>query len=139
MVLVPAWQATTCPATEPGAAVLVADDDTGFRDLLLEFLNRTGIAAEGFADGHTLVRSFAASRSTCSRIRAVVTDLHMPGLSGLEVLARLRATDPRLPVVLMSSFMTPDIRFQAVRLGVSALVSKPFLLPQFRETLCALV
>jgi DNA-binding response OmpR family regulator len=55
----------------------------------------------------------------------VILDLHMPGLSGLDVLKELRAASPRLPVVILTGTSTADERDEARRLGACEVLIKP--------------
>ena len=70
-----------------------------------------------------------------SSIAAIVSDLHMPGVSGPAVLEVLRQRDRSLPFVLMSGQMTPQIEAQAHDLGATAVFDKPFCMNELRRTI----
>ena len=57
---------------------------------------------------------------------AVVTDLRMPGMDGLQLTARLKAVDPGLPVLLITAFGSLESAREAMRLGAFDFLSKPF-------------
>ncbi|HET7010052.1 MAG TPA: response regulator [Anaerolineales bacterium] len=66
-------------------------------------------------------------------IDMVVTDLRLPGMTGLELLARIRQTNPRLRAILITGHPTPDVRAQAQSLGVVAFLPKPIGTSLFLE------
>ena len=69
----------------------------------------------------------------------VLTDLKLPGASGLELIRKMHADQPSLPMILMSAFANPEIEREALELGGSAVIGKPFemadLLNQIRNCL----
>ena len=69
----------------------------------------------------------------------VITDLKLPGASGLELIRKIHADQPTLPVILMSAFANPEIEREAIELGGSGVIGKPFemayLLNQIRNCL----
>lgn len=63
----------------------------------------------------------------------VVTDLHMPGMTGLEMIRLLRDEGDRTPFILVTAFATPTIRSLARKYGVAGVVEKPFQPAQLLE------
>jgi two-component system nitrogen regulation response regulator GlnG len=100
--------------------LLVIDDDR----LVLECL---GLAFAG--DGVTVLPALtaAAGLAEFERVRpdAVLSDIRLPDLSGLDVLARLRAIDPKVPVVLMTGHGTAETAIEAMRQGAYEYLLKP--------------
>jgi CheY-like chemotaxis protein len=131
-VLLPAAPHATAVRTVNGSrspvpagtgAVLVIDDEPTVRLLtgkVLEHAGYTVFTAGGGKDGVELYRSH---RDT---IVAVVLDLTMPGMGGLEVLKRLRALDPGVKVLLSSGFSEDEVTQTFAGEGVSAFLHKPF-------------
>lgn len=101
--------------------VLVVDDKEMMRDSVGSTLQRAGFGVVT-ADGGEQALKIAAKR----RPDAVVTDLKMPGLTGIELLERLREIDSELPVVLMTAFGTIDTAVSAMKLGAFDYITKPF-------------
>ena len=66
---------------------------------------------------------------------AVVLDIRLPGLGGVAVLREIRATDPALPVIIMTGLATPGEIAEVRRLGVTEIVEKPEVLRHFSEAL----
>ncbi|MHB8763022.1 MAG: response regulator [Deferrisomatales bacterium] len=81
------------------AHVLLIDDDEGIRFLVKEELTLEGHEVRTAADGWQGLRAVAESAPD-----VVILDVKMPGLGGLEVLRRLKAADPRLPVFLFTAY-----------------------------------
>lgn len=103
------------------AAILVLDDDRSARLLLERVLLKAGhqvTLVETAAEGLRLL--------TGGTFQLLVTDKNLPDLDGLEVVRRVRALHPALPVIVMTGFPTEASRAEALKLGVSAYVSKPF-------------
>jgi two-component system, NtrC family, response regulator HydG len=101
--------------------VLVVDDKEMMRDSVGSTLQRAGFKVVTAGDGEAALEAVARRRPD-----AVVTDLKMPGLGGLELLERLRGIDDDLPVVLMTAFGTVDTAVQAIKLGAFDYITKPF-------------
>lgn len=101
--------------------VLVVDDKEMMRDSVGSTLQRAGFAVVTAESGEQAL-AIAAKR----RPDAVVTDLKMPGLSGIELLERLREIDSELPVVLMTAFGTIETAVSAMKLGAFDYITKPF-------------
>jgi two-component system, response regulator FlrC len=101
--------------------VLVVDDDPGMRDGMAMSLKRSGFFAEQARGGEEALRMVRPGAYD-----AVVTDLRMPGMDGLQLTARLKAIDPGLPVLLITAFGSLDSAREAMRLGAFDFLSKPF-------------
>ncbi len=101
--------------------IAVIDDDESFRIALVESLLSLGYGAHGFASAEEFIASEADASCDC-----VITDIHMPGMSGLE-LARLLIRRPhRLPVVLVTARSDSQIDAHAAATGAICLLRKPF-------------
>lgn len=116
------------PALEP-PLVVVADDDDDMRMLVAARLRDEGYDVMEAEDGAALdflVRAVQHASWREDREAVVLSDIRMPGLSGIEVLASLRREDWRLPVILWTGFDDADVVRAASRLGATALLHKPF-------------
>ncbi|HEY9442412.1 MAG TPA: response regulator [Gemmatimonadales bacterium] len=106
------------------ARILVVDDEEQVRGSMVRLLERLGYDAAGVEDGEAALRRVRAHPTDL-----VITDMQMPGKSGLELLLELRALDPRLPVIAMSgggSSKQLDLLGSAGLLGAVAVVPKPY-------------
>jgi two-component system response regulator FlrC len=101
--------------------VLVVDDDPGMRDGMAMSLKRAGFVTEQARSGEDALRM-----TRPGAFDAVVTDLRMTGMDGLQLTARLKALDTALPVLLVTAFGSLDTAREAMRLGAFDYLSKPF-------------
>lgn len=116
-------------------SILLAEDDTMFRGLVAGVLRRDGYRVIEVRDGERLgrlLRSLLFSGHE-RRPELVITDVRMPGASGIEILRSLRSYDRFTPVILMTGFGSPETTRVAERLGASAVYSKPFDLRDLRR------
>jgi len=108
---------------EPGARglVLVVEDDRAIADLVRLYLRRDGFGVQVEADG-------AAALDAVGRLHpvAVVLDIGLPGLDGVEVCRRLRAADDWTPVLFMTARDDEVDRIVGLELGADDYVTKPF-------------
>ena len=108
------------PATH-GKRILVVDDEAGMREMLSMLLARHGFTVTEAADG---VQALAAIRQ--SNIDIVLTDVRMPELDGLALLRELQPLKLPLTVIVMSAFVDLETAIEALKMGASDYVSKPF-------------
>jgi two-component system response regulator AtoC len=101
--------------------VLVVDDEKNMRESLAEFLALDGFACELAASGEDALSLL--SRSTFD---AAVLDLWLPGMSGIDVLGKIRETGPSLPVIMMSAHGEIRDAVAAMKLGATDYLVKPF-------------
>src|SRR4051794_3864051 len=103
------------------ATILVVDDKDMMRDSLSLALARAGHKSVTTGDPSEAVALVRQHRPAC-----VITDLKMPKMDGIELLQKIRAEQPDVPVVLMTAFATIGTAVQAMRLGGVDYVQKPF-------------
>jgi len=121
---------TAAPRTAPAAAagrprVLVVDDEATIRDLLSKTLALAEYDVDLAPDG----------RSALERLRIIpydllITDLKMPGVDGLAVIREARRLKADIPVIIITGFSTEASAIEAVNLGVSGYLTKPFRVPR---------
>jgi len=101
--------------------ILLVEDDASSRELGAFNLRKAGYAVDAVADGEAALHGFDPSSHTL-----VITDLRMPGLSGLELLRAIKARSADTPVVVVTAFGDVDVAVQAMKLGAQDFVGKPF-------------
>jgi two-component system response regulator AtoC len=101
--------------------VLVVDDDRRMRRTLQVLIERMGLASAAAADAQE-----ARAQLRAARFDLVLTDLKMPETTGIELLAEIRAEQPKLPVILITAYGTIQTAIEAMRRGASDYVLKPF-------------
>jgi len=115
--------------------VLVIDDEEAVREVLAAMLRRLGMTLFTAASGDEGLRIYTEQGN---RMKLVLLDLTMPGLSGEETLRALRLLNPHQPVVVMSGFSERDTMGRCTELGVSGFLAKPFEMPDLADKLRAL-
>ncbi len=103
------------------ARALVIDDDPGVLEALTILLEMEGFDVVEAESGAAAV---AAARTEAFDV--AITDLRMPGMSGMETLAALRHIDPSLPVIIASGFLAEGVVAECLSLGALACIRKPF-------------
>lgn len=101
--------------------VAVVDDDPAVGLALSRLIRSLGYAPLLFAEAGSLLLALGAVEPGC-----VVTDLQMPGLSGLDLLRQLRVRRPRLRVILTTAAPSATSRREALACGAFAYLAKPF-------------
>jgi DNA-binding NtrC family response regulator len=101
--------------------VLIVDDKEMMRDSVCGTLERAGFKVVTAADGESAVEHVAKHRPD-----AVVSDMRMPSMTGLQLIERIRQIDDDLPVILMTAFGTIDTAVKAMKLGAFDYITKPF-------------
>ena len=112
------------------ATLLIADDDPGLRESLERTLTREGYRVVLASDGRA-----ALERVQAGGVDLIVTDLRMPGLTGLELLRAAKAIMPDVDVILLTAFGTVEEAVKAMKDGAYDFLTKPFR----REQLIKLV
>lgn len=114
--------------------VHVVDDDAAMRDSLRFLLKISGFQTRTYASGPELLAAAAEGIAGC-----VVTDMHMPEMTGLELMQRLREAGVGLPVIMISGQGDMALALEAMRLGALNFLEKPFedelLLASIRKAL----
>jgi two-component system response regulator HydG len=105
------------------ARILVVDDQEMIRDSLAATLVRDGHEVVAAGDGATAADRLGAP---AARFDLVITDLTMPRMTGMELLAEIKKTRPELPVVLMTAFASVSTAVEAMKLGAYDYIQKPF-------------
>jgi FixJ family two-component response regulator len=101
--------------------VAIVDDDELMRGALQGMLREAGLPARAFASGEEFLSSGAQHLSSC-----LITDVRMPGMSGLELQARLNAEQIRVPIIFITAHGDERARVQALRSGAADFLAKPF-------------
>ncbi|HYR37466.1 MAG TPA: response regulator [Burkholderiales bacterium] len=100
--------------------VAIVDDEEPVRKALKRLLRASGLDAETYASGKDFLEASALRWPDC-----LILDLHMPGMSGLQVLRELRAANAALPTVVITAYDEPATRAECLAAGASAYLRKP--------------
>jgi excisionase family DNA binding protein len=105
--------------------VLIVDDEASIRDLLSKTLALAEYDVDLAPDGRT-----AVERLRIIPYDLLITDLKMPGVDGLSVIREARRLKADIPVIIITGFSTEASAIEAVNLGVSGYLTKPFRVPR---------
>jgi len=103
------------------SSILVVDDKDSIRKMLMETLQAEGHEVELAKTGHT-----AIEKAKHGRFDLVLTDLKMPEMDGLEVLANIKESNPETSVIVMTAYGTIEDAVQAMKKGAYDFLTKPF-------------
>jgi FixJ family two-component response regulator len=104
-----------------GPLVAIVDDDESIRDTTKDLLESAGFSAAAFGRAARLLRS-----RRLNKIRCLIADMRMPGMTGLELLQYLAASNRSIPTILMTAYPDERTRVQAVKANVVCYLIKPF-------------
>ncbi len=111
--------------------VLVADDSSTMRKIIIRNLQAVGVpSAVEASDGNEAIQLFMPGQ-----FDLVLTDWNMPGKTGLEVIKEIRAKDPKVTIIMITTEAEKSRVIQAIQAGVSDYLVKPFTSDTLREKL----
>jgi two-component system, response regulator, stage 0 sporulation protein F len=108
--------------------ILIVDDQPGIRLLLNEVFKKEGYNTHLAANGLDALKIAEATALDCALL-----DMKIPGMDGLEILARLKKMQPDLPVVMMTAYVEQHMIDSATELGVVKYFTKPFNIFEMRD------
>ncbi len=101
--------------------VLIVDDDVAMAQLLVEGLQRRGFTAKAVHGGDAALVAVKEND-----FQAVITDINMKGINGLELCERITAAHPNMPVLVITAFGNMESAIRAMRVGAYDFLNKPF-------------
>jgi FixJ family two-component response regulator len=120
--LVAKWVISTRTIRLPNPPVIaVVEDDAAMREALSDLLEVTSFSCRTFDRAEAFLAEFAPGCFDC-----LITDLHLPGISGLALQQRLKALDVPIPVIIVTSSVDTMSRTRAMQEGAFAYLTKPF-------------
>jgi len=105
----------------PSSVISIVDDDVSMRTSLVRLIKSYDLSAEGFSSAEDFLRSGRSQDSAC-----LILDVHLPGMSGLELQSDLLVSNPRLPVIFVSAKDNEFARRKALKNGAVDFLQKPF-------------
>src|ERR1700685_4409030 len=101
--------------------VAIVDDDELMRSALQGMLKSVGLPSKVFASAEEFLKSGQHAQTAC-----LIADIRMPGMSGLELQAKLNAEQCRIPTIFITAHGDTKMRMQALRAGAVEFLAKPF-------------
>jgi FixJ family two-component response regulator len=123
-MIAPLWRRcyiSTMPKVEKPKMVAIVDDDDLMRSALQGLLKAANLPAQAFASAEEFLKSGQQHQTGC-----LITDIRMPGMSGLELQAQLNAERCRIPTIFITAHGDEKMRMQALRAGAVEFLAKPF-------------
>jgi FixJ family two-component response regulator len=114
-------------------SVAIVDDECSVRRSLGRLLRSSGIDFEAFASGAEFLE-----RLPTGSWQVVLLDIHIPGLTGFELLKRARDVRPELAVIMITGYEEREVKRRAYEAGAKGFLLKPFMFSEFLEVVQAL-
>lgn len=114
-------------------SILVVDDDEQIREVLTDMLTIDGYHITACPDGFKALKAFAQDK-----FDLVITDLGMPGMSGLELAETIHNKDPKIPIAMITGWGMQLHEDEVKLKGVQSVISKPFHLKDIKELIASL-
>lgn len=109
------------PVSAKSRLVAVVDDDESVRSALHGALSSIGLTVRTFGSAEEFLDSGLSAQTAC-----LISDLEMPGMSGLELQARLALDDLRIPIIFITAYGEAEMRARALKGGAIEFLDKPF-------------
>jgi FixJ family two-component response regulator len=101
--------------------IAIVDDDESLRSALQDLIESDGLSALCFGSAEQFLNSEARQKAAC-----LIADIRMPGMSGLELQAKLKAERYRIPIIFITAHGDAEMRTLAMRDGAVEFLTKPF-------------
>jgi CheY-like chemotaxis protein len=114
--------------------ILVVDDEPDVEELFRQHFRkdlRASLFVMEFAQSAPEALGRVAS-AAAQKLILILSDINMPGMSGLELLPKARATRPEVPIIMITAYGDADTRRRAIEAGAAGLFTKPIDFPQLR-------
>ena len=109
------------PSTKIRPLIAIVDDDKSVRSALQDLIEADGLSAQSFGSAEEFLESGLQHKPAC-----LIADIRMPGMSGLELQAKLNAEHYRIPIIFITAHGDSQMRMQAMCEGAVEFLTKPF-------------
>jgi len=99
--------------------IAIVDDDEAVRESLSGVMRSIGFSVNTFSSGESFLRSNRLGRTAC-----LIADVHMPGMTGIELHHRLVASGNTVPTILITAYVDEKVKAQALKAGVACYLPK---------------
>jgi DNA-binding NtrC family response regulator len=118
----------------PNARVLIIEDDEEMRSLLKDFFVEEGFETDSVSNGYD-----ALGMLVKKPFDLVITDIRMPGLTGLDILPRIKKLQPGISIIIITAFGSEEVRRRAYERGATLYLEKPIQFQKLRELIHQMV
>lgn len=110
--------------------ILIVDDEQSMRDFLKILLQKEGYGVDTGNNGDTALQKLRSAS-----FDLLISDIRMPGMSGLDLLSKVKEDNPDLPVIMITAFASPDDAVSAMKNGAFDYISKPFNVDEIKSVI----
>jgi DNA-binding response OmpR family regulator len=114
--------------------IMIIEDDEEMRSLLKDFFEEEGFETDSVSNGVDALRMLSKDH-----FDLVITDIRMPGLTGLDILPRIRSLKPETPIIVMTAYGSDDVRRRSLERGATTYLEKPIHLSKLRTVIREMV
>jgi two-component system response regulator AtoC len=114
--------------------ILIIEDDAEMRSLLKDFFEDEGIETASVGDGSDAFRELVKEPFDC-----IITDIRMPGLTGLDILPGIKKLQPEATVIVITAFGSEEVYRRSLERGATAYLEKPIHFSQLKELIDEMV
>jgi DNA-binding response OmpR family regulator len=109
---------------------MIIEDDEEMRSLMKDFFEEEGFETDSVSNGVDALRKLSKGH-----FDLVITDIRMPGLTGLDILPTIRRLKPETPIIVMTAYGSDDVRRRSLERGATIYLEKPIHLSQLRTVI----
>ncbi len=124
------WQIEGTENGTPMVRIMIIEDDEEMRSLLEDFFEAEGFKTDSASNGADALRILSKNH-----FDLVITDIRMPGLTGLDILPTIRRLKPEIPIIVMTAYASDDARRRSLERGATAYLEKPVHLSKLRTVI----
>lgn len=114
--------------------IIIIDDDEEMRSMLKDFLEEEGFETDSASNSIDALRVLSKGH-----FDLIITDIRMPGLTGLDILPRIRRLNPETPIIVMTAYGSDDVRRRSLARGATIYLEKPIHLSKLRTVVREMV
>ena len=114
--------------------VLIIEDDEEMRSLLKDFFEEEGYETDSVEKG-----TYAVRKLMTDSFALIITDIRMPGFTGLDILPGLRKLQPETPIIVITAFGSEEVQRRAYERGATMYLEKPIHFHELRELIHKMV
>jgi DNA-binding NtrC family response regulator len=118
----------------PNARALIIEDDEEMRSLLKDFFVEEGCETDSVSNGYEALEILIKKR-----FDLIMTDIRMPGLTGLDILPRIKKLQPGVPIIVITAFGSEEVHRRAYERGATVYLEKPIHFEKLRELIHQMV
>lgn len=118
----------------PNARILIIEDDEEMRSLLDDFFVEEGFETDSISNGYEALGILIKKP-----FDLIMTDIRMPGLTGLDILPRIKKLQPGVPIIVITAFGSEEVHQRAYERGATVYLEKPIHFEKLRELIHQMV